>query len=71
MTQRFCICCLLHSSVCRPDQPALEEDPAPRESVLQFEEDLDLLPLRDVAVSSHGGDLTQQFGFTIGPVCFS
>ncbi|XP_042565384.1 uncharacterized protein si:ch211-196i2.1 [Clupea harengus] len=50
--------------------PAMEVDSSPRESVLQFE-DLDLLPLRDVAVSSHSGDLTQQFGFTIGPVCFS
>ncbi|XP_064210552.1 collagen alpha-1(II) chain-like isoform X1 [Anguilla rostrata] len=42
-----------------------------RESVFQFEsEDLDLLPLRDLAVFA-SGDLAQEFGFTVGPVCFS
>ncbi|CAB1319567.1 unnamed protein product, partial [Coregonus sp. 'balchen'] len=38
-----------------------------RESVFQFEsEDLDLLPLRDLAVFG-SSDLTQEFGFTVGP----
>uniref|UniRef100_A0A4W5QUV2 Fibrillar collagen NC1 domain-containing protein n=1 Tax=Hucho hucho TaxID=62062 RepID=A0A4W5QUV2_9TELE len=42
-----------------------------REAVFQFEsEDLDLLPLRDLAVFG-SSDLTQEFGFTVGPVCFS
>lgn len=41
----------------------------PRESVFEFE-DLQLLPLRDVAVQG-GEDFTHQFGITIGPVCFS
>lgn len=49
--------------------PAMEVDPGPRESVLQFE-DKDLLPLRDVAVFADGS-LSQEFGFTVGPVCFS
>lgn len=33
-------------------------------------EELALLPLRDLAVF-HDGDALHQFGFTIGPVCFS
>ena len=42
-----------------------------RESGFQFEsEDLDLLPLRDLAVFG-SSDLTQEFGFTVGSVCFS
>lgn len=42
-----------------------------RESVFQFEsEDIQLLPLRDVAVFGNG-EVTQEFGFTIGPACFS
>ncbi|XP_072227829.1 collagen alpha-1(II) chain-like [Leuresthes tenuis] len=40
-----------------------------RESVFEFE-DLQLLPLRDVALMG-GGNFTHQFGFTVGPVCFS
>ncbi|XP_063172386.1 collagen alpha-3(V) chain-like [Candoia aspera] len=32
--------------------------------------DLSLMPLRDLAVF-HNGDVSHQFGFTIGPVCFS
>ncbi|XP_055742455.1 collagen alpha-2(I) chain-like [Salvelinus fontinalis] len=41
------------------------------ESGFQFEsEDLDLHPLRDLAVFG-SSDLTQEFGFTVGPVCFS
>ena len=43
--------------------------PGPRESVFEFE-DLQLLPVRDVAVMG-GGNFTHQFSFTIGPVCFS
>ncbi|XP_053505551.1 collagen alpha-2(I) chain-like isoform X2 [Ictalurus furcatus] len=49
--------------------PAKEVDPGPRESVLQFV-DKDLLPLRDVAVFS-SSSLSHEFGFTLGPVCFS
>ncbi|XP_071011182.1 collagen alpha-2(V) chain-like [Oncorhynchus clarkii lewisi] len=41
----------------------------PRESVFEFE-DLNLLPVRDVAVFG-GGNFTHEFGFTIGPICFS
>ncbi|XP_029617776.1 otolin-1-A-like [Salmo trutta] len=42
-----------------------------RESGFQFEsEDLNLLPLRDLAVFG-SSDLTQEFGFTVTPVCFS
>ncbi|XP_048861252.1 collagen alpha-1(II) chain-like [Brienomyrus brachyistius] len=41
-----------------------------RESVFHFDsEDLDLLPLRDLAVFG-GSNFTQKYGFTIGPVCF-
>lgn len=50
-------------------QPAKEVDPGQRESVLQFE-DKDQLPLRDVAVFANSS-LSQEFGFTVGPVCFS
>lgn len=49
--------------------PRDEDSPAPRESVLQFE-DLQLLPLRDIALQP-SGNLTHPFGFSIGPVCFS
>lgn len=41
----------------------------PRESVLEFE-DLQLLPLRDIAVQA-GDNFTHPFGFSVGPVCFS
>ncbi|XP_056448352.1 collagen alpha-1(II) chain [Gadus chalcogrammus] len=46
-------------------------DPEQPESVFLFEsEDLGLLPLRDVGVLGNHR-LTQGFGFTVGPVCFS
>lgn len=50
-------------------QPGEETVPGPRESVFEFE-DLQLLPLRDVALMG-GANLTHQFGFTVGPLCFS
>lgn len=50
-------------------QPGEETDSGARESVFEFE-DLQLLPLRDLALMG-GGNVTFQFGFTIGPVCFS
>ncbi|KAG9354484.1 hypothetical protein JZ751_001194 [Albula glossodonta] len=44
---------------------------AKRQSIFQFDsEDLDLLPLRDLAVFG-SSNFTQEFGFTVGPVCFS
>ncbi|KAM7393226.1 hypothetical protein PAMA_008056 [Pampus argenteus] len=49
--------------------PGEETVSAPRESVFEFE-DLQLLPLRDVALMG-GGNFTHQFGFLVGPVCFS
>jgi len=48
-------------------QSAEEVDPGPRESVFQFE-DMDLLPLHDIGIF---GNSSHEFGFTIGPVCFS
>ncbi|MEQ2281309.1 hypothetical protein AMECASPLE_028946, partial [Ameca splendens] len=39
------------------------------ESMFEFE-DLQLLPLRDVALMG-GRNVTHQFSFTVGPVCFS
>lgn len=53
-------------SVC---QPAQEMVSGSREAVFEFE-DLHLLPLRDMALMG-GGNFTHQFGFTVGPVCFS
>lgn len=53
--------------LCLLYQSAKEEDPGPRESVFQFE-DMDLLPLRDIGIL---GNSSYEFGFTIGPVCFS
>ncbi len=53
--------------LCLLYQSAKEVDPGPRESVFQFE-DMDLLPLRDIGVL---GNSSYEFGFTIGPVCFS
>lgn len=48
-----------------------EMEPRPDESVFQFEtEDLELLPIRDLALFGHS-ELAESFGFTIGPVCFS
>lgn len=58
---RVCVCICV--------QPAREVDPGPRESVLQFV-DKDLLPLRDIAVFA-SSSLSHEFGFTVGPVCFS
>ncbi|XP_053466480.1 collagen alpha-1(II) chain-like [Ictalurus furcatus] len=54
------------------DCVSMEElDTRPQESVFQFEtEDLELLPIRDLALFGHS-DLAEDFGFTIGPVCFS
>ncbi|TNN68706.1 Collagen alpha-2(I) chain [Liparis tanakae] len=49
--------------------PGEETPSGPRESVFEFE-DLDLLPLRDVALMG-GANVTHQFGFNVGPVCFS
>lgn len=41
------------------------------DTIFQFTtEELSLLPLRDLAVF-HNGDASHQFGFTVGPVCFS
>lgn len=53
--------------LCVVHQSAMESDPGPRESVFQFE-DMNLLPLRDIGVFGNSG---HEFGFTIGPVCFS
>ncbi|TSV94898.1 Collagen alpha-1(XXVII) chain B [Bagarius yarrelli] len=40
-------------------------------SVFQFEtEDLELLPIRDLALFGRS-DLAEDFGFTVGPVCYS
>lgn len=52
--------------MCQPEEENLS---GPRESVFEFE-DLQLLPLRDVAVMG-GENFSHQFGFTVGPVCFS
>uniref|UniRef100_A0A8D3C624 Fibrillar collagen NC1 domain-containing protein n=2 Tax=Scophthalmus maximus TaxID=52904 RepID=A0A8D3C624_SCOMX len=51
---------------CVPGEEAVS---VARESVFEFE-DLQLLPLRDLALMA-GGNLTFPFGFTVGPVCFS
>ncbi|KAM7018581.1 collagen alpha-1(I) chain-like [Tautogolabrus adspersus] len=46
-------------------------DSGAQETVFLFEsEDLQLLPLRDLAVFGNK-DITQEFGFTVGPACFS
>ncbi|NWY69749.1 CO1A1 protein, partial [Erithacus rubecula] len=51
---------------CLPDNESSISD-----TIFQFStEELWLLPLRDLAVS-HSGDASHQFGFTVGPVCFS
>lgn len=50
-------------------QPGEENISGARQSVFEFE-DLHLLPLRDVAVQ-RGVNFTHQFGFSVGPVCFS
>ncbi|XP_076127454.1 collagen alpha-2(I) chain-like [Alosa pseudoharengus] len=55
----------------RDCMPAAAFDLGSRESVFQFEtNDLDLLPIRDVALFGNS-DLTEEFSFTVGPVCFS
>ncbi|NXJ12766.1 CO1A1 protein, partial [Odontophorus gujanensis] len=51
---------------CLPDN-----DSSITDTIFHFStEELSLLPLRDLAVF-HDGDASHQFGFTIGPVCFS
>ncbi|NXG19464.1 CO5A3 protein, partial [Grallaria varia] len=51
---------------CLPDNESSVSD-----TIFQFStEELWLLPLRDLAVF-HNGDASHQFGFTVGPVCFS
>ncbi|CAK6978561.1 collagen alpha-1(I) chain isoform X2, partial [Scomber scombrus] len=52
--------------------PSGELESGPQKSVFQFEsEDLQLLPLRDLAVFGNNKEDTEEFGFTIGPACFS
>ncbi|NXG52820.1 CO5A3 protein, partial [Psilopogon haemacephalus] len=49
----------------------LDKDSSVTDTIFQFStEELSLLPLRDLAVF-HDGDTSHQFGFTVGPVCFS
>ncbi|NXJ88470.1 CO1A1 protein, partial [Corythaixoides concolor] len=49
----------------------LDNDSSIADTIFQFStEELSLLPLRDLAVF-HDGDASHQFGFTVGPVCFS
>ncbi|NXD31439.1 CO1A1 protein, partial [Spelaeornis formosus] len=49
----------------------LDNDSSIADTIFQFStEELWLLPLRDLAVF-HDGDTSHQFGFTVGPVCFS
>ncbi|NXM66858.1 CO5A3 protein, partial [Serilophus lunatus] len=49
----------------------LDNESSITDTIFQFgTEQLSLLPLRDLAVF-HNGDTSHQFGFTIGPVCFS
>lgn len=52
-------------------QPSGDQGSGSQESIFEFEsEDLQLLPLRDIAVFGNH-EVTQDFGFTVGPVCFS
>ncbi|NWX51389.1 CO5A3 protein, partial [Steatornis caripensis] len=49
----------------------LDNESSITDTIFQFAtEELSLLPLRDLAVF-HNGDASHQFGFTVGPVCFS
>ncbi|NXG33793.1 CO5A3 protein, partial [Dromaius novaehollandiae] len=49
----------------------LDNESSITDTIFQFAtEELALLPLRDLAVF-HNGDASHQFGFTVGPVCFS
>ncbi|NXS59908.1 CO1A1 protein, partial [Brachypteracias leptosomus] len=49
----------------------LDNESSISDTIFQFStEELSLLPLRDLAVF-HNGDASHQFGFTVGPVCFS
>ncbi|NXS74396.1 CO5A3 protein, partial [Pandion haliaetus] len=49
----------------------LDNESSITDTIFQFTtEELSLLPLRDLAVF-HNGDTLHQFGFTVGPVCFS
>ncbi|XP_055017462.1 collagen alpha-1(III) chain-like [Boleophthalmus pectinirostris] len=58
-------------STLRDCEPSGDWGSGSQESVFEFEsEDLELLPLRDIAVFGNR-DITQDFGFTVGPACFS
>ncbi|NXE07933.1 CO5A3 protein, partial [Lophotis ruficrista] len=49
----------------------LDNESSITDTIFHFStEELSLLPLRDLAVF-HNGDAAHQFGFTVGPVCFS
>ncbi|NXJ85739.1 CO1A1 protein, partial [Trogon melanurus] len=49
----------------------LDNESSITDTIFQFStEELSRLPLRDLAVF-HNGDASHQFGFTVGPVCFS
>ncbi|NXU92430.1 CO1A1 protein, partial [Xiphorhynchus elegans] len=49
----------------------LDNESSISDTIFQFStEELSMLPLRDLAVF-HDGDASHQFGFTVGPVCFS
>ncbi|XP_072309336.1 collagen alpha-1(II) chain-like [Eucyclogobius newberryi] len=50
-------------------EPAEETGSVVREAIFEFE-DLQLLPLRDVALMSRANS-THRFSFTMGPLCFS
>lgn len=55
----------------RPPSFQLDNESSITDTIFQFTtEELSLLPLRDLAVF-HNGDASHQFGFTVGPVCFS
>nr|XP_013806657.1 PREDICTED: collagen alpha-3(V) chain-like [Apteryx mantelli mantelli] len=54
-----------------PVRNQLDNESSITDTIFQFTtEELALLPLRDLAVF-HNGDASHQFGFTVGPVCFS
>ncbi|XP_063001043.1 collagen alpha-3(V) chain-like [Elgaria multicarinata webbii] len=49
----------------------LDNESSVMDTIFHFStEDLTLLPLRDLTVY-HNGDTSHEFGFTVGPVCFS
>uniref|UniRef100_A0ACB8EZC5 Uncharacterized protein n=1 Tax=Sphaerodactylus townsendi TaxID=933632 RepID=A0ACB8EZC5_9SAUR len=60
-----------HSYVATLQGCMLDNESSITDTIFRFSaEDLSLLPLRDFAVF-HNGDASHQFGFTVGPVCFS